>query len=48
VPQEHLPAEVAGERFYTPSAHGAEPQMSSAHEARQRHQGEEPRRDDDE
>src|SRR5690242_6975441 len=25
VPQEHLPAEVAGERFYVPSTHGAEP-----------------------
>jgi putative ATPase len=27
VPQEHLPAEVAGERFYTPSSHGAEPAL---------------------
>jgi putative ATPase len=25
VPQEHLPVEVAGERFYRPSRHGAEP-----------------------
>ena len=25
VPQQHLPAEVAGERFYRPSRHGAEP-----------------------
>ncbi|GIU87952.1 MAG: hypothetical protein KatS3mg009_2467 [Acidimicrobiia bacterium] len=25
VPQEHLPAEVAGERFYVPGRHGAEP-----------------------
>jgi putative ATPase len=34
VPQEHLPAEVAGERFYVPSTHGAEPAISAAHEAR--------------
>jgi putative ATPase len=27
VPQEHLPAEVAGERFYRPSRHGAEPAL---------------------
>jgi len=27
VPQEHLPAEVAGERFYEPSRHGAEPAL---------------------
>jgi putative ATPase len=27
VPQEHLPAEVAGERFYTPGRHGAEPAL---------------------
>jgi putative ATPase len=34
VPQEHLPAEVAGERFYVPSTHGAEPERAAAHEAR--------------
>jgi putative ATPase len=34
VPQEHLPAEVAGERFYVPSAHGAEAAIAAAHEAR--------------
>jgi putative ATPase len=33
-PQEHLPAEVAGERFYVPSAHGAEPRIAATHEAR--------------
>jgi putative ATPase len=27
VPQEHLPAEVAGEQFYRPSRHGAEPAL---------------------
>jgi putative ATPase len=36
VPQEHLPAEVAGERFYVPSTHGAEPGFSAAHEARRK------------
>jgi putative ATPase len=30
VPQEHLPAEVAGERFYRPSRHGAEPALYEA------------------
>jgi putative ATPase len=34
VPQEHLPAEVAGERFYRPGAHGAEPALHAALEAR--------------
>jgi putative ATPase len=34
VPQEHLPAEVAGERFYVPSRHGAEPEIAATHEAR--------------
>jgi replication-associated recombination protein RarA len=34
VPQEHLPAEVAGERFYVPGPHGAEPRLAAAHEAR--------------
>jgi len=34
VPQEHLPVEVAGERFYVPSTHGAEPSVAAAHEAR--------------
>jgi putative ATPase len=37
VPQEHLPAEVAGERFYVPSAHGAEPAIAAAHDARTAH-----------
>jgi putative ATPase len=27
VPQEHLPAEVAGDRFYRPGRHGAEPEL---------------------
>jgi hypothetical protein len=27
VPQEHLPAEVAGEQFYRPGRHGAEPAL---------------------
>jgi len=36
VPQDHMPAEVAGERFYRPSAHGAEPEMYDALEARRR------------
>ena len=36
VPQEHLPAEVAGERFYRPSRHGAEPGMSTRSSARRR------------
>ena len=31
-----MPAEVAGERFYRPSSHGAEPGMFSALEARRR------------
>jgi putative ATPase len=34
VPQDHMPAEVAGERFYRPSTHGAEPGMFSALEVR--------------
>src|SRR5579862_6264898 len=36
VPQDHMPAEVAGERFYRPSSHGAEPGMFSALESRRR------------
>ena len=28
VPQEHLPVEAAGERFYRPSGHGAERQLN--------------------
>ena len=28
VPQQHLPVEVAGERFYRPSGHGAEPALN--------------------
>jgi putative ATPase len=34
VPQEHLPPEVAGEQFYRPSRHGAEPAMYEALEKR--------------
>ena len=34
VPQDHVPAEVAGERFYRPGSHGAEPAMWAALEAR--------------
>ena len=30
VPQEHLPAEVTGERFYQPGRHGAEKQFVQA------------------
>jgi putative ATPase len=30
VPQQHLPAEVAGERFYRPGRHGAEPALDRA------------------
>jgi putative ATPase len=41
VPQDHMPAEVAGERFYRPSSHGAEPRMFDALEAR-RHRGSDP------
>jgi putative ATPase len=29
VPQQHLPVEVAGERFYRPGRHGAEPQLAA-------------------
>src|SRR3954453_10107600 len=36
VPQDHMPAEVSGEQFYRPSAHGAEPDMFAALEARPR------------
>jgi hypothetical protein len=31
-----MPAEVAGERFYRPSSHGAEPALYAALEARRR------------
>jgi len=34
VPQDHMPAEVAGEQFYRPSGHGAEPDMFAALQAR--------------
>jgi putative ATPase len=34
VPQEHLPAEVAGEQFYRPSGHGAEPELYAGLETR--------------
>jgi putative ATPase len=34
VPQDHVPAEVAGERFYRPSRHGAEPALYAALEQR--------------
>jgi putative ATPase len=33
-PQEHLPVEVAGERFYRPSRHGAEPRLVQQWRAR--------------
>ena len=36
VAQDHMPAEVAGERFYRPSSHGAEPGMFAGLEARRR------------
>ncbi len=36
VPQEHLPAVVAGEQFYRPGAHGAEPALYAALEVRRR------------
>jgi len=36
VPQDHMPAEVASERFYRPSTHGAEPAMFAALEIRRR------------
>ena len=36
VPQDHMPAEVAGEKFYVPRPHGAEPGMVAALEARRR------------
>jgi putative ATPase len=39
VPQEHLPVEVAGERFYLPSTHGAEPSIAAAHDARHASRG---------
>jgi putative ATPase len=39
--QDHMPAEVAGERFYWPSAHGTEPEMYDALEARRRTRDEE-------
>jgi putative ATPase len=42
VPQEHLPAEVAGERFYRPSRHGVEPALYAMLQARR---GEEARED---
>ena len=38
VPQEHLPAEVAGEQFYRPGRHGAEPTLTEALERRRRAQ----------
>ena len=34
--QDHMPAEVAGEKFYVPRLHGAEPGMVAAMEARRR------------
>jgi putative ATPase len=40
VPQEHLPAEVAGERFYRPSRHGAEPALNEMWNARRGARGE--------
>jgi len=44
VPQEYLPAEVAGERFYRPGSRGAEPALNEKlHERR----GEDPAADVD-
>src|SRR5436190_16800074 len=47
VPQEHLPAEVAGERFYRPSGHGAEPELYAALETRRGQQPDREEADDD-
>jgi putative ATPase len=47
VPQAHLPAEVAGEQFYRPSAHGAEPALFAALEARRGQQVRREEADDD-
>jgi putative ATPase len=44
VPQQHLPPEVAGERFYQPSNHGAEAELAAEHERRR---GEQQRDGDD-
>ena len=42
VPQEHLPPEAAGERFYEPSPHGKEPGLA---EALRRRKGEDDERE---
>jgi putative ATPase len=39
VPQEHLPVEVAGERFYRPSSHGVEPELYEALRIRRKEDG---------
>ncbi len=44
VPQQHLPPEVASERFYEPSAHGSEPARAASWRARR---GEHEGRDDE-
>jgi putative ATPase len=46
VPQAHLPAEVAGEQFYRPSAHGAEPELYATLQARRRHDDRRDERDE--
>jgi putative ATPase len=38
VPQEHLPPELAGEHFYRPGRHGAEPALTEALDRRRRAQ----------
>jgi putative ATPase len=47
VPQEHLPAEVAGEQFYRPSGHGAEPELYAGLEARRGQRPDREEADDD-
>ena len=44
VPQQHLPPEVAGERFYRPSSHGAEPRTRRAARATNADEGSSRRR----
>jgi putative ATPase len=47
VPQAHLPAEVAGEEFYRPSGHGAEPELYAQLEARRGRSSQREEADDD-
>jgi len=46
VPQEHLPPEVAGARFYEPGPHGAEPELAAALEQRRGQRRPQPRSDE--